>query len=313
MTLLPPPSLTPWNGQLRECQLNGIPFPTEHVRMNFSQQISEHKYPNVSGANVESLGRNSITFEVRAIFLTGTFRSPTETWSNLFPQTFQQVMRTLNDPLNEEIPFQHPTLGKFRVKVVHGTTETVFSTRNGQIIDFELIESGNNDVKGNQQNVLGNDEVGQAVQSAGGLDARLAQYQTANPAAGLPNISFSSLLATAIAPVQATTVAIGTAFATASNAIAQVNIARQQITSLADPSTSYMLIEMESIASALNDQRTNNVGLNIYQVRTVMTLNQVLIKVQNFNKKLNIEKLISLNPQLSVTTALQPNTIVYWQ
>jgi len=305
-------AFVPYNGVLRECQLNGIPFPVEHVRMNFSQDIVQHKYPNVPGADVESMSRNPVTFSVRAIFLTGLKRAPTETWSDLFPKTFQAVMRTLNDGLNERIKFQHPTLGKFNVKVVHGSTETIYTTRNGQIIEFELIEDGNNDATV-QQNILGVDENGTATQSAAALNGQWVTYSISNPQAGLPPTDFTQLLNTALAPIQSTSIAVGTTFASASNAVAQVDRARQQLFSLGDPKNSFMMIEMESISSALNNQITNNNSLNIFNVRQLMTLNQVLLQLLKFNNKLTIERLITINPQLSVSTVLQPNTIVYWQ
>ena len=190
---------------------------------------------------------------------------------------------------------------------------------NGQIIDFSLVEDGNNDST-RQDNILGVDEVSNATQSATSLDTNISNYMVSNPSVSvaLPNVpatgntTFSSLLAGAISPVQQTSIAIGTAFASASDAISQINITRNQLFSLSDPNTSYMMTEMETITSALNDQRTNNNTRDIYTVKVPQTLNQVMKYLLQFNSALTIEKLQSMNPQLQLTSLLPVGTVIYW-
>jgi len=303
-----------WNGTLRKCSLGGFEFPVVHCRMDFSQDIVQHRYPNVPGAQIESMSRNPLVFEVRALFLTG-LKGFT---NDLFPQTFQNVLRVLNDDLNETTKFVHPTLGKFNVKVVHGTTETTYEITNGQIIDFSLIEDGNNDAV-RQDNILGVDEVSAATQSATSLDSNLTTYVLdTNASISLPNVpstgntTFSSLLSGALAPTTQSSIASSTASYTAADAISQINITKAQLFNLNDANTSYMMSSMEVIESALNDQRCNNNTNNIYTVKTQQTLSQVMKYLLQYNDKLSIETLISLNPQLSLSSLLTVGTVIYW-
>jgi len=69
---------------------------------------------------------------------------------------------------------------------------------------------------------------------------------------------------------------------------------------------------MEVIESALNDQRCNNNTNNIYTVKTQQTLSQVMKYLLQYNDKLSIETLISLNPQLSLSSLLTVGTVIYW-
>jgi hypothetical protein len=305
-----------FNGNIRECQLGGVGFPVSRVMTNFGNDVVQHKYPNVPGANLEPMGKNPKTFMVQALFINGLKRSSTETWSDLYPETYDKIIAFFEDPNNPTIVFQHPTIGTFNVKCIHGSTEVSYNCLNGQVVDFELMQDGNNNAT---IGILVPNEQANGQQSAISFQQGLDMYAEDNPdidITALPDLTddfYSNLFSVSIGTTQGTIVSVGTAAATCSNAVSQNTVAGQQLLALNDPTNASLMINLESMNSALNDVVTSNTNGNIFTVNVPMTLNQVLLQLLPQNNNLTIENLIALNPQLALSPTISVGTNIYWQ
>lgn len=140
-----------WNGQLTECSIevqdgsftgNIYQFPIIRCDLNSTQDVVQHKYPQIGGASIESTGLNPTTFKVEAPFLVGMQRGNGESWNpdDLYPVTFTNIVKVFQDPVSPTLLFTHPTMGQYLVKVQSFNTSVVENIKNGQMLNFDLIE-----------------------------------------------------------------------------------------------------------------------------------------------------------------------------
>lgn len=65
-----------------------ISFPTTDFGSSFDHDIARHKYWRVNGASLEHTGRNPIRHPLTIPFRVGIVKGRSETWTALYPQTF---------------------------------------------------------------------------------------------------------------------------------------------------------------------------------------------------------------------------------
>lgn len=212
-----------WNGQLVECQLDGISFPVIAVDLSVDHDLSLHKKPSVPGANVENTGRNPIKMKVKAAFYNNLTKASFETWdpNNLYPNTFVKVFNRLLD--TKAFVFQHPTLGTYNMMAVSGSCNISADHRNGQELDFELIEANQDEFNTaffNKTIVAGVD-----VQSAAILDGHIAGVFVPQPdklSNGRP-FSFASAMNLVKASIDQTSLAIEKAYGKVNNVLYKIS------------------------------------------------------------------------------------------
>lgn len=296
-----------WNGLLVECSLTpttgkyqGITahFPVESCETTFSQDIAIHKKPMVPGARVESTGRNPTMFKVKAPMIAGLQRGSGETWSDLFPTMFLLMMRILNDDISPSCVFVHPTLGTFAVKPVSGSTATTTEVRNGQILDFELIEAIPD--QSNQDSLSQTDKAGLANTSATIFDNQAANPLTPDAIKlllqGTP--SMQSIMASINGIINNTTLFVNSSTAQITNGIQQVQQIDDSLNSLDSASTIGMTMQLERIKYGIYGLAYKGANILTYNVPTEMTLSQVAANLQ-----VTVDTIINLNPG-------QPSTLV---
>lgn len=339
---MPPGVMLNWNGQLSECSIQAtsgtyqsygkVSFPVEEVTASFSQDIVQHKRPNVPGSRIESMGANPIIFKVKAPFLYGLQKGNGETWSDLFPQTFSKVIQILNDSISPICTFTHPTLGQFTVRPHGATTMTSSQMRNGQIIEFELMQS--NEDNTNLNNITTTSSFAQAQSAAQQYDNMIIALTPA-PSPAITSISLTQLLQTVRAAIDQTTLFINQATSVINNALFQIQMIEDSLDALDTAATSGLQMQLQRVKSGVyalvNNQsvpQTPSAALNlataqtavnfynqqsstglsqlgVYVVSVEMTLGNVALIVHN-----TVDQLIQLNPNIAQTPTLAVGTQV---
>lgn len=251
-----------WNNQLKECFIDvldgqyegdSISFPVQECSINFSQDLVQHKHPNLPGAKIESMGSNPIIFKIKAPFLYGLQRGAGETWEDLFPQTFTKVFNILNDKIAPSLSFIHPILGVFTVKPQGGTTVTTPDIKNGQIIEFELIQS---DVF-----VPVNDNSLQAAVSAANLFDIIKFELTPPLPKTITSINLSQLMGNINGLINSTTLEINQLTSSVNHAINQVKTIERSIDKLKTAATSGLSNQLTTVKAGLHSIGVPSYGL----------------------------------------------------
>lgn len=292
-----------YNGQLEECSFRGISFPVESVNLEFSQDLVQHKKPNVAGAKVEGTGFNPITIHVKTCLYNNLYRGATETWddSNLFPGVHNQLLSALID--NSAGPFVHPTLGTYHVKPVKGSSQTNATTRNGQAFEFELITTNPGEI----DSILAQTDGGLAYSSAQALDTQLAQPALSNLA---PPISFTNMIQQITGLLGQVSLTVQKVNGLINQAMFQAQRIENAVDDL-DASFATLRQNLERIKSALNSLRFNaskrQSHLALYFVPKDTTLAGVASTLA-----VTVESLLSLNPELARKTTVPEGTDVVY-
>lgn len=305
-----------WNGQLRECSIQALDgnftsfgvlsFPVESLQMSFSQDLVQHKKPYVRGAQIEATGFNPHVFKIRAPFINGYKRSKLETWSNLFPDQFTLVYTVLTDDRSPTIDFVHPTLGHYTCKAQGGDSETTYTTTNGQVMTFELIETHNT-----TSTVAPVDVFASADYSASQYDTQI-QTLTPPPPANIRAISLTQLMQQVKGTIDTTTLQINRSTAVINHAVFQVRQIEDSLTALNSAATAAPMKNVQAVKAGLLSLKQgllqNKSTLLVYTVPAEgLTLAAVAQQLQN-----SPDDLIRLNPALcKVANLPQGQRVVY--
>ncbi len=260
----PPLVMFNWNGQLVECSLKAasgpyqnygtISFPVEECSASFSQDIVQHKRPNVPGARIESTGFNPITFKIKAPFLFGLQRGKGETWGDLYPGTFSQIFQMLTDKVAPVLVFTHPTMGKFSVKPQGGSTTVSGAVRNGQILDFDLVQANEDDTS--LSNITDSVALGDAISAATLFDNTVVLL-VPPPPPSVTAISLTKLLQNIRGIIDSTSLFINQVTNAVIGAINQVKMIQDALKRLKTAATSGLMNQLERIKAGLHSLLNN--------------------------------------------------------
>jgi hypothetical protein len=211
------------------------------------------------------VGSNPIVFKVKAPFLFGLQRGNGETWDNLYPASFYQVLQILNDQVAPTITFTHSTLGQFTVKPKSASAPTDSNIRNGQILEFELVSANVDDTS--LSNVTTQLEFGLAQSSGTLFDQQFSQFLDLLPVDQvLPDFivswdnggnTMSGLLQQVSNAFTQTTLYINSAVATVNNAVWQITQMSTALASLDNPGTAPLQMQLERCQSGVYSQINN--------------------------------------------------------
>jgi hypothetical protein len=264
-----------WNGTLTEASIQAtsgtyqnygkISFPIQEITTTFSQDLVEHKRPNVAGARVESMGSNPIVFKVKVPLLFGLQRGNGETWDNLWPASAFQLIQIINDQVSPICTFVHSTLGTFTVKPKSANTITDAHIRNGQILEFELVSADeDNDTS---TNVTTQIEFGLAQSSATLFDQQIDIFVTTLPTdVEVPDevvaftsggLSLSGLLQGISNALNQTTLFINNVAAVVNSAVYTINSLSNALDSMDLPSTAPLQMQLQRCVSGIYSQVNN--------------------------------------------------------
>ena len=253
-----------WNGWRTECSIKAvsgpyqslgkISFPVEECVLNFSQDLVQHKRPNVPGARVESTGFNPIIFKLKVPFLFGLQRGQGETWDKLYPETFSKVFSILADKVAPVLIFTHPTMGQFTVKPQGGSTVVSGNVRNGQILEFELIQANEDNI--NVSNITDIVSFGEA-QAAATLFDNTVVLLNPPPPSSVTSISLTKLLQDVRGVIDSTSLFINQITNAVVGAINQVKMIEDALKRLKTAATSGLLNQLQRIKSGLHSLLNN--------------------------------------------------------
>jgi len=261
---MPPGVMFNWNGERIECSIKAvsgpyqglgvIPFPIEECSITFSQDIVQHKRPNVPGARVESTGFNPIVFKIKAPFLFGLQRGKGETWDKLYPETFSKIFSILADKVSPVLVFTHPTMGQFTVKPQGGSTTVSGNIRNGQIMEFELIQANEDDI--NVANITDVVSFGEAQAAATLFDNSVVLLNPAPPSS-ITSISLTKLLQDIRGVIDSTSLLINQITNAVVGAINQVKMIQNALRRLKTAATGGLQNQLERIKAGLHSLLNN--------------------------------------------------------
>ena len=123
--------------QFLECSWRGISFPTQSVDTEITHDLAVHKKADRDGGNVEATGRNPTVYSVKAVFLNTIVPGPMETWSNLFPDTYNLFIEAVEDRSTGD--FVHPFHGSRRCKIVKMSESFAAQSRGGPTVTVQFI------------------------------------------------------------------------------------------------------------------------------------------------------------------------------
>lgn len=331
---------TAWNGQLVECKLDGVGFPVIDVQQTVHHDIVQHKKPNVQGADIEDTGRNPITFHVKGAFINNLIRSRYETWDpgTLYPQTFAKVMNILLG--TQKVKFEHPTLGTYLVNPVQASATLSSAQRNGQILEFELIEANQS---GESRIISYLVNQGMDIQAGIGLDGLIPGVLVPQPDKVPDGFSFGDALQQLKAMIAQTTLAIDIAKSQADHILYQVGQVEDSLTAL-DQAVSHPLspttialsqslayhavaglsqnpaqtANLRTFCTRVRSTCYNNIQgfankqnfltLKVYTVPTDTTVGALCTVLQN-----SLEDILKLNPSLASKTSVSIGTQVSYK
>lgn len=256
--IFPDRVMSTFNGWITECSIQAVSgalqnygkvsFPVEECTVNFSQDIVQHKRPNVPGARVESTGFNPIIFKVKAPFLFGLQRGKGETWSNLYPETFSKVFSILTDKVSPVLIFTHPTMGQFTVKPQSGSTTVSSNIRNGQILEFELVQA--NEDKINVSDITDIVPFGQAQVAATLFDSAIVLLNPAPPSS-ITSISLTKLLQDIRGAIDSASLFINQVTNLVNHAINQIKMIEDALLRLKTAATAGLLTQLKRIKAGV--------------------------------------------------------------
>lgn len=172
--------------QFLECSWRGISFPTQSVDTEITHDLAVHKKADRDGGNVEATGRNPTVYSVKAIFLNTIVPGPMETWSNLFPDTYNLFIEAVEDRSTGD--FVHPFHGLRRCKVVKMSESFAAQSRGGPTVTVQFMETD----EGGDAIPLGvTSNVPLLKAAALDLDTYLTQLNP-SPSTGLDELGFDS-------------------------------------------------------------------------------------------------------------------------
>lgn len=141
----PPPRDPPLFDQLFPCSFRGIEFPVTSISISAQQDIVEHKYWNVDGANVEMTGQGAATIEAEIPFVNGIAPGKRERWGVLYPEVFRQFLVAFNN--KDTGILDTPEFAGLKVKPVSLEFKHDGNVRDGVMVTARWIETNDVDLE----------------------------------------------------------------------------------------------------------------------------------------------------------------------
>ncbi len=295
--------------QLVGASWRGVPFPCTKFSRSFSQDQSEHKWPDRDGGHVEATGRNLMMFKFSIPFRNGVAPGKNEGFGGLtlYPDQYQRFEAAFLDRSSGVLI--HPELGAVTVKPREWSSDVAAEHRDGADVECTFIES-EDDEDTLSKLVQSESALSTAVTSAADLDTLLFEFNVAqqNQPLPAPGVSFSDMMRSVQAAIDTPTLLskqIGGQIDQISASLNGVTEALQR----ADSTLLWPIVQaVNNLTGAVIDLRTQLLtsGNPIRQLRaTVTTLAALTVATGN-----TIEELIKLNPLLAEEVSIDAGTAV---
>lgn len=119
----------------------GLGFPYANTKLELAQDLVEHRFADLDGADVEATGRAPLRIRARIPFLNNIAAAPSELWTpgDLYPNTWRKMLAAFQDRSSDIL--QHPELGPITCRPGRFDTDWDSKTRDGVWVDAEWIET----------------------------------------------------------------------------------------------------------------------------------------------------------------------------
>lgn len=173
------PTLNPF-GQLNETRWRDVSFPIISTRLILRQDLVQHKFVRIDGADVESTGRAPFEITCQIPFYNHIAPGPREFWSRgtLYPKQWRRFLSAMSDGTTGV--FNHPELGEINAKPEHVDTDWTFSTRGGVLVNASWIETTDDPTR-LASLIAAVSPLASAIQAAADIDKNLPNITPALP------------------------------------------------------------------------------------------------------------------------------------
>lgn len=158
------------------------------MRVSLSQDIVEHKYWGVDGADIESTGRAPMQIEATIPFVNGIVPGKGEQWGVLYPTEFRKFLKAFADRTQGML--QHPELGGILCKPVSLEFSHEAQRRDGVEVVARWVET----IENVETAFIGETPIQAADLAALDLDASKADILALVPDAAFPEETFDSFV-----------------------------------------------------------------------------------------------------------------------
>lgn len=288
--------------QLLETTWRGLSFPTLGITSSGGHGLVPHKRMDRNGWRVENTGRNSLSVQLKALFINTIARGRGESWTDLFPGTYRKVLAACEE--RSTGPFQHPVYGVRTMKIADWKEEINPDARGGVTLDMSFIESID---EGDSAALAVSSNLGLASSAALNLDSSLVVLNPP-PDTGLAADGFSSF----------------TDFVQQLQAVgSQADLARARVVAKAERVIHAALSLQDTVGrvddgyrdsaqrfasavrSAVATLATSGASRGLYTVPRRATVPSVANRLKN-----TIDELLALNPMLAGSLSVPPDTVV---
>lgn len=124
---------TPFDTILLDAAYAGVEFPVGNVSVEHGHTIVQHRAWGRPGADCEPTGREPVSGSLTALFINGLAG-----WGNLFPERYQDFIRTVDKhPIGQ---LTHPTHGILTVAIDKVRVTATADERNGVHVEVKWVE-----------------------------------------------------------------------------------------------------------------------------------------------------------------------------
>lgn len=116
-----------------------VEFPVTEMTVSFSQDLVEHKFWQVDGAQVEATGRNPLVFDAKIPFKNHIVPGKNEKFSNLYPSEYRKFILATTDRTDGTLV--HPEFGPITCKVQSVSSDWRATSRDGCDVHVTWIET----------------------------------------------------------------------------------------------------------------------------------------------------------------------------
>jgi hypothetical protein len=148
-----------------------VQFPVTEMEVGFSQDLAEHKFWGVDGAQVEATGRSPLMFSAHIPFTNHLVSGKNEDFSVLYPDVFRRFIILTSDRRTGILT--HPEFGPIQCKVKDVRARFDAHVRDGVMVDATWIETLT-DQTTSQFNLNPSPAIQETETFAGNLDRELS-------------------------------------------------------------------------------------------------------------------------------------------
>lgn len=295
--------------QLLPCKImrpgkTDVEFPVSSISWSVQQDLVEHKYVGVDGANLEATGRGPQHIECVVPLFNGIFPGKNERWGVLYPTTFRNLIRAVSD--RSDCIFQHPELDQIPCRPQSAAFRMVPEHRDGVELTLTLVET----LKDFDESIIAaGDSYTNADLGGTDLDASHDDLKKLIPTMPELGVSIESLLNQIQGIADTFTVETHLAYGTVDRLLYHLNATLASLDRAKNALTWPVRDALEKQRSALYTLRQQppfGRPVRVFRVRAETTLANIVAQIPTAS----LTDIVKLNPGIMSSPTVKENTLV---